>query len=335
MKKCPTCDKTFDDAMRFCQIDGTPLVDSEPEVVDPYKTMVARPEDLAEAMSSIKADLPVEPPKAVEEDVLDIPAAAEPSVEQPPPPAALDPKKTMYASEAEIRFAMDEVDKKASAAPPEPEPPKFIEPETPSKPAPVDSGLPESPYTGPDFSKTTPPIPYPYDKEELKKALKGEAELKAIEPDPPKFVQPEPPAPAANPFDNPAHEVSAPMATADKTPSPAATDKDRQNESMQNPQYQPGSAAPSAGPSQTLSIVSLVLGILGLTLCCGTLVMSLAAIVTGFMARGKANSDPANYGGAGLAMGGIITGVLGLLIGIAYLIFVFFLGGMQILMQGM
>ena len=41
MKQCPTCDKTFDDAMRFCQSDGTPLVADEP--LDPYKTMVARP----------------------------------------------------------------------------------------------------------------------------------------------------------------------------------------------------------------------------------------------------------------------------------------------------
>jgi len=73
---------------------------------------------------------------------------------------------------------------------------------------------------------------------------------------------------------------------------------------------------------------------LGLTLCCGTLLPSLIAIVLGFMAKGKATSDPANFGGAGLALGGIITGVIGLLAGIAYLIFVFFLGGMQLIMQG-
>lgn len=41
MKKCPTCARTFDDALKFCQIDGTPLVDagqSAPE--DSFKTMV-------------------------------------------------------------------------------------------------------------------------------------------------------------------------------------------------------------------------------------------------------------------------------------------------------
>lgn len=308
--------------MRFCQVDGTPLVDAA-EPVDPYKTMVASPADLAEAMSAIKADIPVEPVPA-DEEVLEIPPVPEAKIEQPPAPAAVDPKKTMYASEAEIRFAMDEADKKPDAPAAVPEPPKFIEAEATSKPAPVDSGLPDSPYTGPDFSKTTPPIPYPYDKEELKKALRGEAELKAIEPEPPKFVQPEPPAPAANPFDDPAPEVSAPMATADKTPTPAAADKDWQKESMQNPQYQPGSAAPAAGQNQTLAIVSLVVGILSL-FCCAWFIPGIVAIILGFVARGKANSDPANYGGAGLALGGIICGALSLLLGIIVAI-LYFLG---------
>ncbi|MGC2235359.1 MAG: DUF4190 domain-containing protein [Pyrinomonadaceae bacterium] len=46
MRKCPVCDKTFDDSMRFCQTDGTALVDFVEEAPDdPFKTMVARPED--------------------------------------------------------------------------------------------------------------------------------------------------------------------------------------------------------------------------------------------------------------------------------------------------
>ena len=28
MKKCPTCERTFEDSLKFCQMDGTPLVDS-------------------------------------------------------------------------------------------------------------------------------------------------------------------------------------------------------------------------------------------------------------------------------------------------------------------
>ena len=34
MKKCPTCEKTFEDSYRFCQLDGTPLVDAAPRHVD-------------------------------------------------------------------------------------------------------------------------------------------------------------------------------------------------------------------------------------------------------------------------------------------------------------
>ncbi len=41
MKKCPTCDRTFEDSLKFCQIDGTPLVNSaEIKSEDSFKTMV-------------------------------------------------------------------------------------------------------------------------------------------------------------------------------------------------------------------------------------------------------------------------------------------------------
>ncbi|MDQ3321021.1 MAG: DUF4190 domain-containing protein [Acidobacteriota bacterium] len=40
MKQCPTCQKTFADSMRFCQIDGTPLDEETVQSDDPYKTTV-------------------------------------------------------------------------------------------------------------------------------------------------------------------------------------------------------------------------------------------------------------------------------------------------------
>ncbi len=40
MKRCPTCQKTYADTMRFCQIDGTPLDGETVESDDPYKTTV-------------------------------------------------------------------------------------------------------------------------------------------------------------------------------------------------------------------------------------------------------------------------------------------------------
>ena len=53
----------------------------------------------------------------------------------------------------------------------------------------------------------------------------------------------------------------------------------------------------------------------------------------GFMAKGKASSNPAEYGGAGLAIGGIITGVIGTLIGLAAIILQIFFGGLNAIMN--
>jgi len=41
--------------------------------------------------------------------------------------------------------------------------------------------------------------------------------------------------------------------------------------------------------------------------------LGLAAIITGFLARSRAKQNPDQYGGAGLALGGIITGALSIL----------------------
>ncbi|MEQ1764969.1 MAG: DUF4190 domain-containing protein, partial [Pyrinomonadaceae bacterium] len=296
MKKCPTCEREFDDGMRFCQTDGTPLVDAAP-AMDPYKTMVASPADIAAMIPPISAS--VEPGPTAPEEVLDIPAD--------------DPKKTMYASEAEIRNAMAEVDSPVMDIPPvapEPAPPAFIAP-------PVTDEVSDS-----GFSKTTPPIPSPF----------GDAPppptFNAPDPEPPAFVQPEPPAPAFNPFEHSAPEPHAPLAESNWTPTPAAQDQSWQNEPMQNPQYQPGSGISAGGQNQTLAIVSLVLGIAGLIFCGG--LTGPPAIITGIMAKKKATNNPAEYGGAGLALGGIITGVLGtllLLLVVAYFVFVFLFVG--------
>jgi hypothetical protein len=89
---------------------------------------------------------------------------------------------------------------------------------------------------------------------------------------------------------------------------------------MQNPQNFGAPAA--AGQNSTLAIVSLILGIAGLTICCGSFLPSVIALILGFMARGKANSNPAQYGGAGLALGGIITGAIGIIGSIIVAIYV-------------
>lgn len=197
MKRCPTCNKTFDDNMRFCQADGTPLVEEAP--VDPYKTMVARPEDIAAAGGA----------GAASDDVLDLPS---------------DPAKTMFASEDEIRAEMAAHDAAADEQvidiPPlvEPEPPKF------SEPAP-----PPSPFSNPDpGTPSVAPIPSPFD----------EPKPMSYEVPSPQFSEPEPAReePAFNPFDQPS---PAPMAQAEWTPPPAPDASWQNQEIGQNTPFQP------------------------------------------------------------------------------------------------
>ncbi len=269
--------------MRFCQADGTPLVpDAEP--TDPYKTMVARRDDIAAA---------IPPAPAKEEEVLQLP-------DEP------DPLKTMYASEDEIRSAMsddkkDEVIEIPPLAPPEP--PKFSEPSLSPPPSPF------SPEASPGKKDhvTTPPIPSPFSEPKLA-------------PKKPEFKEPEPAFQAASsPFD----ATPAAASQAEWTPPPAPvsntpnTPMQQQNPSMPPP---PGAAA---GQSKVLAIVSLVLGILSL-LCCNWFIVGLAAVITGFIAKSKASGNPNEYGGAGLALGGIIAGVISMLLGVVIWVLYFF-----------
>src|SRR5687768_17813725 len=294
MKRCPTCEKTFDDNMRFCQADGTPLVE-DVAPVDPYKTMVARPEDIAAASM---------PSSTASEDVLDLPSDS-------------DPAKTMYASEQEIRSEMaakDAGDEQVIDIPPlvEPEPPAFSDP-----------GVPPSPFSAPDLGgPSSAPIPSPFDSP---KPMSYETPT-------PQFAEPEPEPfreePAFNPFDQPS---SQPLAQAEWTP-PPAPDAGWQNQQIgQNTPFQP--PAPGTGSvNQTLPIVSLVFGIV--SLCCYiSPVTGIVALVTGFKGMQNANNDPKNYGGKGLAIAGMITGGIFGLLGIMYWIFILFFGGMAMLMD--
>jgi Domain of unknown function (DUF4190) len=302
MKKCPTCERTFEDSMRFCQSDGTPLVDDAPPL-DPYKTMVARPDEIAAGLS---ANLGAsEPAVKADEEVLQLPVEA-------------DPLKTMYASEEEIRKEMEAHDSKDEPVmdipPLAPEPPKFTEPSL-SPPSFGDPAPPPSP-----FGQTTPPIPSPFDK----------PKPSTYEPPAPNFPEFKEPEPVISNVASDTFQPQSPAAP-EWTP-PPAIEPSYQQEPMQNPSFTPAPAA--GGPSQTLAIVSLVVGILGLTVCCGSFVPSVVAIVLGFMAKGKASNDPANYGGSGLALGGIITGVLGLLLGVV-IVALYFLGFLAGLMGNM
>ncbi len=328
MKRCPTCDKTFDDNLRFCQTDGTPLVEEE-ETLDPYKTMVANPKDIAAALAESGGSKPVDSPR--DEEVLELPAD--------------DPNKTMVASEAEIRAEMNRAgssDEPVVDLPPigaqPPEPPRFNEPQVAPPPSPfntppaADEGKREE-----RFEHTTPPIPSPFGEKPPtmsapKSSLSDESEIKT--PSEPKRDFQEPPAiePSLNPFDTPPPPaaVGGPMSQADRSPGVKESKMQNPNNPPFTPPGAPGAAA--AGQSQVLAIVSLVLGIISL-LCCSWFIVGLAAIITGFMARSKANSDPAAYGGGGMATIGIALGAVSLLLGVVFWV-LYMMGFAASMMQG-
>lgn len=75
--------------------------------------------------------------------------------------------------------------------------------------------------------------------------------------------------------------------------------------------------------NQTLPTISLILGILSVvTLCCwGGIPLGVGAVITGVIAMNHEKNDPQNYGGRGMAIGGIVTGGISLLLGFGLLIF--------------
>lgn len=80
------------------------------------------------------------------------------------------------------------------------------------------------------------------------------------------------------------------------------------------PQYGGGSPQTS-----TMAVVSLITGILGIP-CCGWLVLSIVAVVTGYLAKKEiAGSGGAKTGG-GLAQAGFILGIVGVVLGLVLLI---------------
>jgi hypothetical protein len=69
---------------------------------------------------------------------------------------------------------------------------------------------------------------------------------------------------------------------------------------------------PAQQPQETLAIVSLVLGILGLVAL--PFITSVPGVICGHMALGKIKRAAGTLGGRGLAIGGIVTGYLGIAI---------------------
>lgn len=331
MKKCPTCNKTFEDSFRFCQTDGTPLVDDAP-ALDPYATIVqshvvaAPTETPAETTPAEEAEL--EPPIhqtvgsmpiSEPEDVLDLPEA--------------DPLKTMVVSDAEMQAALSGEIPASDLAPesppvetepeaplaeetPTPEPPSFSVPDIPA-PSFADAAPPPSPFShsespNGDPSPTSPSfedkVSAP-DSEELFPANAPKDEMATL-------IQPA----VSTPIETPSAPSETPPAAVSGgwEPPPAPVAAWENQEIGSNTPLQPPPAGTGGGQSKTLAIISLVTGILSFLCCSSIFVVGIAAIITGFMAKSKANSNPDEYGGSGLALAGMILGGISLVFGILY-----------------
>lgn len=357
MKRCPNCQKEFADSMRFCQTDGTPLVEIAEKAPppDPYKTVVG---------GQIKMD----------PDLLEIPEQdpmktmvspiSMPKPDAPPPKPAGDP---LPATPPKTESKPPE---STPSAPKPSEPslnaPSFgdLSPKSPSSNISSDlSSTSETPKSDPFSSKNEPP-PSPFGSS----PFSGDS----VKNDSP-FSKPPSSGTGSSPFDKPSNspQQSSPF---NKTPPPPYKDPEPMFGGQQPPQYnqspfgQPqtpfgqsnepantpfqqnewapppapvagwqdqglGAETPfqppvAGGQNNTLAIVSLVCGILSICLC--GLLTGIPALITGYMAKNNADSNPAMYGGRGMALAGMITGGVGTLLGllgIIYWVFMIASGG--------
>lgn len=251
MKRCPSCNNTFDDNLRFCQNDGTPLLD-EPAG------------------------------KPAEDDPLQIPD--------------FDPNKTAVFS------AKDEMDVLATPPPPSfgdlgslptPAPESFSPPPPPSMP---DSYLPP-----PIGQPENQPIPSPSQ--------------------PPPFAEPEQIyQPPPSPFDSPFSPPQGAGASPDWNPPPAPVQQwgDQASGFGANTPFQPPGAA--VGQKKGLAVAAMICGILSIPCCWLAIILGPLGAIMGFIAKNKVDAEPMEYGGRGMAMAGIITGIIGTCIAILWIV---------------
>ena len=96
-------------------------------------------------------------------------------------------------------------------------------------------------------------------------------------------------------------------------------------EGWQSPvQYNPqGFSRYAASQDQTLATISFVLGLASLVMVCcfGGIWLGLPAAIVGFLGMRNAENDPDRYGGRGLAVAGMVIGIVTFLISIVHIIY--------------
>ena len=332
MKRCPTCQKTYEDEKRFCQIDGTSLVDAAEAVQteDPFKTVVVGKQENPLENGDDMLKTMVYSPESKDDDILQL-------------PDVFDPMKTMVVSDP-AKFAPPVAEAPVEEPIQSPEPPKFSEPSV--NPPVFSEPIVEAPKAPEEPAKPAIPIPNPFNE-----AVKGDSPFSAPAPEFPKPISPPqfgstplpsesekvnspfsptpsygepepfnvPSTPFGSPFDQPSEPQSNSAFESNAWTPPPAPNQNWQDQQLSNTPFQPP-AVQSGGQNQTLGIITLVLGIVSL-LCLGFLT-GIPSMITGFMTMKNVSRDPIQYGGKVMAIIGMVLGGLGTLWSLAYAAFI-------------
>ena len=312
MKKCPTCGNTFNDGLRFCQMDGTPLIEAEDaRQPDPNQTVVSFQDD-SESETKVRDRMDTSISDASSTSPFNNAASSsEPSLS---PPSFGDLSSPEFESSGSSPKSEDNLSDATLVS------------DSKSIPENYSSGFESNPLPNNPPIQDSAPIPSPFENP----APTGY--------EPPSYKEPEPKFgtsqdsfnqtpfdQAQTPFGNPVESYNPPMQQGGWAPVPAGPGSEWQDQGFGgNAQIQPPAGAVQ-GQNQTLAIVSLVLGLVSIP-CCGSVVLGLGAFITGFLAKKKADENPAEYGGRSLALAGMIIGGITTVIGIIFIILQIFLG---------
>jgi hypothetical protein len=143
-------------------------------------------------------------------------------------------------------------------------------------------------------------------------------------PPPPPPYQPPPPAGGELPPPAPSYQPPPPAAS----PPPAYQPPPPPAGYAPPPSPTPPGAAVAGGPANSKALISLILGIVSVVLVascfCGFLALPVGApaLILGWMARNEINASGGAQSGAGVALGGLITGGIGTAIGVIYILII-------------
>lgn len=350
--------------MKFCQTDGTPLVDEQentpaadpyktivgsaadddllqiPDAYDPMKTMVTsdvpkadqKPKDSASENSPKSEASTVISPSKPADDSLNAPSfgdlssskssestSSETSKSRPfdatfsaiEPPAFGTPKKgdtAPFDKPSNAPFGSPAKDNSPFGNPPKDESPFGNSAKDDAPP----TAFGGTPFDQPKASS----VPPPYKEPEPQKQSGGGAAPFGGQPSSDPWGSPQAPfgAQSNDPFGAPQFGGQG-----DWNPPPAPVSNWQDQGVGANTPFQPPMGG-TGGQDQTLAIVSLVCGILSLCAC--GILTGIPALITGYMARNNVDSNPAQYGGRGMATAGMILGGISVVFTVLYLIFV-------------